>query len=331
MKAASYEVTGTARDALRVGERPAPHPGPGEVRVRLAYSGVNLVDLKRRAGLFGPVQFPFVIPHDDGAGEIDAVGHGVAAARVGERVYVYNAQVVRDSVYRQYGTAAEFTCVPAAQAVALPAATPFELGASLGVNAMTAHRALFSDGPVDGRVVLIAGGAGGVGRAAIQLAKWAGARVIATVGDDRQRALATRLGADVVLPFREPGLPAMLRDASGGDGFDRIVEVECGANVAMDAALLKPNGTIAAYSSDADAYPKLPFWELAFVAANVRVLSVYILPEAARAAAIRDVHAALEAGALVEPVATTFPLDRIAEAHEAAADKPRGKVLVQID
>ncbi|OYW84276.1 MAG: hypothetical protein B7Z20_11135, partial [Sphingobium sp. 32-64-5] len=176
MRAVWYEAIGSAADVLRFGEMETPQPGPGEVRVRLHASGVNPSDVKTRIGARAPIAFPRVIPHSDGAGEIDAVGEGVSAARIGQRVWVWNA-----AWRRPFGTCAEYICLPEAQAVALPQGTSFEAGACLGIPASTACHAVFADGDVSGQTVLVTGGAGAVGHYAIQLARWGGARVIATV------------------------------------------------------------------------------------------------------------------------------------------------------
>ena len=189
MLAARYDRTGPAREVLRVEEIDTPEPGPGEVRVRVAVSGVNPTDWKSRSGSSagGALDAPFLVPNQDGAGTIDAVGDGVDEARLGERVWLYFA-----AWQRRWGTAAQFSVVPAEQAVPLPASASFDLGASLGIPAVTAHRCLLADGPIEGATVLVAGGAGAVGHAAVELARWAGARVVATVSGDEKGRLAER-------------------------------------------------------------------------------------------------------------------------------------------
>src|SRR3982751_4959687 len=195
MRAAWYETQGTARDVLVVGEMPDPEPGPAEVRIRVAASGINPGDVKKRQDAFGyGMPYPRVIPHSDGAGTIDRVGDGVPASRVGERVWCYGAQS-----YRPFGTAAEYVVVPSGQAVPLPDGVPFEQGACLGIPGITAHRAVHVAGPVPGRTVLVQGGAGAVGVCAVQLAHHAGGTVIATVRSASDESTARRAGADEVV------------------------------------------------------------------------------------------------------------------------------------
>ena len=224
MIAATYAATGGS-DVLSVGEVATPAPGPGEVLVRLAVAGVNPTDWKSRAGTTGDVAFAFQVPGQDGAGVVEAVGEGVAKAWVGERVWVYFA-----AWKRQWGTAAQYTVVPVAQAVPLPAEASFELGASLGIPALTAYHCLFADGPLDGRRVLVAGGAGAVGHAAIELARWGGAEVVTTVSSDEKAELAG--AADLVVNYREPGAAERIGKV------DRIVEVALGPNLVLRFVLV---------------------------------------------------------------------------------------------
>src|SRR4051794_484849 len=248
MLAARYTRPGAARDVLSVGEVPTPEPGPGEVRVRLRVSGVNPTDGKARSG--AAVDGDFQIPNQDGAGFVDAVGDGVDPSRAGERVWVYFA-----ARQRPWGTAAQYTVVPAEQAVALPEGASDDLGASLGTPALPAHRCLFADGPIDGRTVLVAGGAGAVGHAAIELATWAGVKVIATVSSEKKAALAREAGADVVVNYREEGAAERIREASG-DGVDRVVEVSLAANLDLDLDVCAPHAVVSTYADDGNA-PRL--------------------------------------------------------------------------
>ena len=249
MRAAWYERKGAAREVLQVGQMAVPEPGPGEVRVRVSVSGVNPSDTKGRGALIGTSAMPFprIVPHQDGAGVIDAVGADVPPSRVGERVWLYEAQRGRP-----FGTAAEYVVVPGSNAVRLPDAVSFADGACLGVPAMTAHRCIFADGPVAGQVVLVTGAVGGVGQYVVQLAKWGGATVIATVSSAEKAELARSIGADHVVNYRDEDVAARVQAITGGAGVDRIVEVAFGANLAVSLQVLKTNGVIATYSSDAE-------------------------------------------------------------------------------
>lgn len=312
MRAVWYEETGPADAVLRLGDMPDPQPGPGEVRVRLRASGVNPSDVKSRAGLRAPIAYPRVIPHSDGAGEIDAVGEGVPAARIGTRVWVWNA-----AWRRPFGTCAEFVCLPEAQAVPLPQGTSFEAGACLGIPASTACHAVFADGDVTGQTVLVTGGAGAVGHYAIQLARWGGARVITTVSGPDKAAAAEAAGAHAVVNYREGDVAAAILAANAGRPVDRVVEVEFGGNLAVTSAVLGEGGVIAAYGSMADAEPRLPFYPLMFRHATLRMLLVYLLSAKERTATVSRLTAALEAGALQHAIAASFDLAESARAHEA--------------
>ncbi len=325
MRAAWYERHGAAAEVLTLGEMPIPEPGPGEVRVRVIASGLNPTDVKARAGS-RPLGFPRVIPHQDGAGVIDAVGRGVPASRIGERVWLYTVQW-----QRPWGTAAEFTVVPARLAVRLPGNTSFAEGACLGIPAVTAHRCLFADGPLAGRTVLVTGGAGAVGHYAVQLARWAGATVIATVSSPDKAARAAEAGADHVVHYRSGDAAAEILEATGGAGVDRIVDVDFGANLPVSLKVLKPNGTIAAYASMGEPEPKLPFYALMAKNATVRTVLLYTMPDQARDDAVRDITALVEAGRLLHVIGARFPLERIVEAHQAQeSGKVVGNIVVDI-
>lgn len=328
MRAAIYEKRGPARDVLRIVDRRPPEPGPGEVRVRIAVSAVNPSDTKARGNWLGATQMPFplITPHQDGVGTIDRVGAGVHSERIGERVWLYMAQRGRP-----FGTAAEYCVVPSERAVPLPQTASFHDGACLGIPAMTAHYMLFRDGAICCDTVLVQGGAGAVGFYAVQLAKWGGARkVIATVSRTEQAAAARAAGADAVVDYTRPDAVATIRAAAGGEAeVDRIIEVNFGANVALDLAVIARNGVIASYGSDADPEPKLPY--AAFTQKDVRLHMglIYEAPQSARDAAARDINQIIETVGLKHQVAARFPLERIAEAHELLETrKVVGKVLI---
>ena len=335
MRSIVYDRTGGS-EVLRLVEREVPEPGAGEVRVRIVVSGVNPTDWKRRSGGSGAVAAG-TTPNQDGAGVVDAVGDGVDDLAVGDRVWVFLAQHERPT-----GTAQDFAVLPAARVVRLPDGASFDVGASLGVPAMTAHRALTvnEDGPVrlspgalEGRTVLVSGGAGAVGHAAIQLARWAGATVITTVSGPEKGELARRAGAQHVVNYREGDPGAEIR-AIAPDGVDTIVEVDVIGDRGLIEAVLRVQGTVAVYASSG-AEVTLPM--RGFMALNARiqfVLLYFVSPEALRSAA-EDVTAAVAAGAL--PVGegaglplTRFPLERTADAHDAVEQGAIGKVLIDV-
>ncbi len=320
MKAALYDRYGPAAEVLRVTELDRPEPGPGEVRVKVALSGINPTDYKSRSGATPRPIDGFQIPHHDGAGVIDAVGDGVDPGRIGQRVWLWLA-----AFGRRWGTAAEWTVVPERQAVPLPAGASDELGASLGVPAVTAHWCLFADGPVTGKTVLVAGGAGAVGHFAIQLAVRAGARVIATVSTDQKAELARQAGAHHVVRYRDPDAVEQIRAVT--DQVDRVIEVALGANLTLDLALAGRGTVIVTYAAE-PSDPVLPV--RACMTANVllRFVLLYGVPAATLAEAAADVSAALAEGALTELPAHSYPLSAIVEAQQAAEAGAVGKILV---
>ncbi len=329
MRAITYSRFGPADDVLFLTEIATPAPGPGEVLVRLAFSGVNPSDAKARAGSRPGVTKPAferIIPHSDGAGVIEAVGDGVDAARVGERVWIWNGQW-----QRPFGTAAKYIALPAAQAVPLPDEVSLEVGATLGIPGLTAAQTVFGGGDVAGKTLLISGGAGAVGHNAVQLAKSGGATVIATCS----KGAAARVrdaGADHVFDYADPDLTAQITEATGGCGIDRAVEVEFGANAALLAEVMAPNGTIAAYGSFIDMTPELPFGPYLFKALKIDITLIYILPDNARDAAINRLHSALTAGALTPAIHARYPLEQCAKAHDAVMKPGRaGAVLLDLD
>ncbi|MGQ4481638.1 NADPH:quinone reductase [Streptomyces sp. SAS_276] len=337
MKAIIYRDNG-ALDVLQFVDRDLPAPGPGEVRVRVAVSGVNPTDWQARSGAGHPKHFAEITPHLDGAGTIDAVGEGVDQGRVGERVWLFMAAAGRPT-----GTAAEFTVVPAEQAVPLPDEVGFDVGAALGVPALTAHRALTvaEDGPrrlkpgaLDGKAVLAAGGAGAVGHAVIQLARWAGATVISTVSTPEKARLATAAGAHHVINYREGDPAAEIREIAP-DGVDIVAEVDLGTNLALDLAVLRTRGTISTYANDSGRPVELNVLHTMVLNTRFQFLVLYTAGPEARTAAVQDVTAAVGDGAL--PVGEDhglplirFPLARTADAHRAVEHHAVGKVLVDV-
>ncbi len=321
MRAARYDRTGPS-EVLWVDEVDQPAPGPGEVRVRLRVSGINPTDWKTRSGATGGEPDDWQIPHHDGAGEIDAVGDGVDERRVGQRVWVWFA-----AFGQRWGTAAQWTIVPADRAVELAPDASFELGASVGIPAMTAHHCLFADGALDGANVLVAGGAGAVGHFAIELAKFAGARVAATVSGPAKADLARQAGADTVINYSHDDAADQLR--AFAPSVDRVVEVALGANMDLDLAVSGPSTVISTYANEATD-PTLPV--RAAMAANVRLrfVLVYGVPPEQRQAAAEGVAAAIRAGALSELPIRRFPLDEVAAAQDAVAAGEVGKVLLEL-
>jgi NADPH2:quinone reductase len=319
VRAALYESNGPAADVLRVTDVERPEPGRGEVRVKIEVSGVNPTDWKSRSGATARPVSGFQIPHHDGAGVIDAVGAGVDPGRAGQRVWTWLA------AYGQpWGTAAQWCVLPEDQAVPLPDGISAELGASLGVPAMTAHRCLFADGPVEDRTVLVAGGAGAVGHFAIELAKHAGARVAATVSGPEKAEIAARAGADLVVNYRDADAAEQLRDFAP---FERVIEVALGANVGLDLALAGPRTSIVTYASEA-ADPVLPVRAAMTANVSLRFVLLYGVPRAALHEAATDITQALEDGALSELPVLRFGLDEVAAAHDAVESGAVGKVLV---
>jgi len=324
VRAAWYERQGPASDVLQVGELPDPEPGAGEVRVRIRCSGVNPGDTKKRRGWLGSsMPYPRVIPHSDGAGVIDAVGEGVDPDRIGQRVWVYGAQS-----YRPYGTAAELTVVPADQAADMPDGVSDEVGACLGIPGITAHRAVFADGPVEGATVLVHGLLGGVGALAAQLARWGGARVIGTVRRASDVESADVPGVATVVPLDQPDPASAIRTIADG-GVDRIIEVAFSDNVDLDAAVARNNATIVAYATRADR-PDFPFWPMLFDNITIRLIGSDDFSPAWKQRAAQDLTDAARDGALAIKIGSPFPLDHVAEAHERVDQGSRERVLVDL-
>lgn len=312
MQAAFYEATGIAREVLRLEELPDPQPGPGELRVRLRWSGVNPSDVKSRLGLRSKVlAFPRIVPHSDGMGVVDAVGACVDTARIGERVWVWNA-----AWGRAFGTAAQYVVLPATQAVPLPGNVDDEAGACLGIPALTALHAVLTGGGVAGRSVLVAGGAGAVGHYAVQFAKLLGARrVLATVSNSHKAQIAREAGADTTIDYRAPDAAAEVRAAAGGQGVDRVIELDIAANAALNLEILRPGGDLVVYGSGAPTF-ELTFFPLILKNLSLRFFIVYNLELADRARAVETLTGLLERGALQHLIADRLPLAQIAQAHE---------------
>jgi NADPH2:quinone reductase len=323
--AAWYDRQGPAADVLQVGELPNPEPGPSEVRVRINLSGINPGDTKKRSGWQGtPMSFPRIIPHSDGAGVIDAVGDGVDSSRIGQRVWTYGAQS-----YRPFGTAAQLTCIPHRQAVPITDEVSDEMGACLGIPGITAHRAVFSDGPVAGKTVLVHGVLGSVSSLAAQLAQWGGATVIGTVVHRRDLDDLDTSVVSHAVALEDGDASTAVREHAP-DGVDRIVEVALSDNADLDAAIVANDAVIAAYASRADR-PELPFWPMLFANTTLRLLGGDDFSAEAKQQAVNDLIAAARAGALRITIATPHPLAEIAAAHDHVDNGPRnGRVLVAI-
>jgi len=329
VRAAFYERAGAARDVLTVGEMPDPVAGPGEVLVRVAVSSVHPSDVKLRAGGRPGVDgigWPRIVPHSDGAGTILAVGDGVDAGRTGQRVWLWNGQW-----QRALGTCAELVALPAAQAVPLPDAASFEIGACMGIPAMTAHACLFPEGSPKGKTVLVTGGTGAVSFYAIQMAKAAGARVLTTVSSAEKAEYARSAGADHAIDYRREDVAEAIMAVTDGYGIDHAVDLEFGSNVEALAQVIRPNGAIVAYGSAAVREPVLPFYTLMFKRVTVRTELVYLLPDAPRAEGIAYLDDALSRGTLKHAIAAEMPLDEVAAAHELVeSGARRGCVLVRL-
>jgi NADPH2:quinone reductase len=339
MRAVVYSQTGDP-DVLRVVERPVPEPGPGEVRVRLVLSGVNPTDWKSRrgSGPGRPLPFPEKVPDQDGAGVVDAVGPGVERVRPGRRVWVWEA-----AYQRADGTAQEYVVLPADQVVPLPDDASFELGASLGIPALTAHRCLtvadggpdrLAPGTLDGRTVLVQGGAGAVGHFAIQLARWAGARVLTTVSSPEKAELARRAGADHVINYRDSDAAEAIR-AIAPDGVDLVAEVAPAVNAELDGAVVGNDATVASYADNGGDTMTVAIRPNMVLNTRFQFVLVYTVPDRAKRNAVEDVTAAVAAGVLGVgeehglPL-HRFPLEETAAAHAAVEDGVTGKVLVDI-
>lgn len=325
MRAARYQSFGPANEVLQVGDIDTPEPGPGEVLVRLHTSGVNPSDVKKRSGSFPDLlDSGFVIPNSDGAGIIEAVGDGVDKERIGERVWVYQAQFAR-----RFGTAAEYVAVDNQRAPVLPDEVGFDVGACLGIPVMTAHRCVFADGDVAGLTVLVTGGAGRVGHYAVQWASRAGANVIATASNDQDKDACQCAGAAHVVNHRDSDFANAVINANNGNRVDRVIDVEFGANLPTSLAVLRTGGTIATYSSTQVTEPQLPFYQMMYQDVTVHFIIVYAMPESAKRHAVNDIELALSEDWLQHRIGRILPLDDIAEANEVIEQGTiRGAVIL---
>lgn len=325
MRAALYRRTGAAADVLSVTEIDTPEPGPGEVRVRITASGVNPTDWKTRTGATGGDPAEFQVPHQDGAGVVDALGDGVGdgpdGLAVGQHVWLYLAAAWGN----RYGTAAEYAVVPAERAVPLPDGASDELGACLGVPAVTAAHCLGDRAALAGATVLVAGGAGAVGHYAIELAKHAGARVVTTVSSEEKAELARAAGADEVVNYRQDGAIDAVRGFA--ERVDRIVEVALGANLELDLAVAGAGTVVSVYANEPDD-PVIPVRRLMMANAAIRFVLLYGVPVDEIAAAVRWTADAVTDGALTPLPFTRYGLDDVVAAQEAVENSAVGKVLV---
>jgi NADPH2:quinone reductase len=325
MRAAYYERNGSAAEVLCVGAVDTPVPGRGEVRVKLMTSGVNPSDVKSREGRTRKIAYPRVVPHSDGAGTIDMVGESVPATRVGERVWVWNAQWKH-----AFGTAAEFVTLPAHQAVPLPAHIGFDIGACLGIPAMTAFHAVTLADAWAGSTFLVSGGAGAVANYAIQFAKARGAVVITTISSEEKAKIARAAGADHTVDYKHEDVAARIKDLTDGSGIDAVIELDFAANAKLLPGVLRPKGSVIVYGTGA-AEAVIPAQWMLVSGIAVRFMLVYELTSEQHQAAIVAITRMLEENKLVHNVAATFPLEQIVEAHQAVeSGKAIGNVVVRI-
>lgn len=312
MKAAWFEKFGSPADTIVLGELETPTPQAGEVLVKVMTTGINPSDTKKRAGAFpNLLDDGLVIPHSDGAGVIEAVGEGVDPSRIGERVWLYQAQFGR-----RFGTAADYLAIDENRAPKLADQASYEVGAILGIPVMTAHRCVFADGSVEGQTVLVTGGAGRVGYYAIQWAKYGGATVIATASNESDKVLCLELGADHVVNHRDENWAQQVLAATNSEKVDRVVEVEFGQNLPQVLDCIRVGGTIATYSSMVVPEPKLPFKQMMFMDLTIRMVIVYAMPEAAKQQAISDIEDVLSKETFAHRIAHSLPFEEMAKSHE---------------
>lgn len=324
MRAAWYERNGKAHDVLVIGEMETPVPGPGEVLVRLATSGVNPSDVKSRKGR--PLVGPRIIPHSDGAGVIEAVGAGVEGARIGERVWIWNGQWKR-----QFGTAAQFIALPETQAVPLPDAVDFAAGACLGIPALTALHAVSLHGEIAGKTLLVTGAAASVGHYATQIATLRGARVIGTASHERKDH-AVSAGTAEIVDYQAENVPDRVKELTGGRGVDGIIDMDFSTTAPLLAdGVLAPHGRIVCYGSNVPTAIPVSFPAMLWGSLTLQVFVVYELLPEERRAGITELTRLLKAGALKHAIGASFPLDGIAEAHEKVeGGKIIGNVVLEV-
>ena len=331
MRAASYTRTGAAEDVLEVGALPMPEPLAGEVLVRVMSSGINPADVKRRAGWNGmQMAHDLVIPHCDGAGVIEAVGKGVPLERIGERVWLWNAQGGYGEAGRAFGTAADYIALPSAQAVLLPDALSFEEGACLGVPALTAWLAVLGDGPVEGTTLLVQGGAGAVGQMCIQTALAQGAKVFATISSDAGAKAVAALGNTETIDRHVEDISARIAEATEGQGVDRIIEVDLASNMQTDISCLAPHGTIASYSCSSNPTPELPYYSFADLGASIRFVQGFRLPPKQRQEAEQTILDMIRKSQLRPQIGATFELEKIAQAHARVETGALGQTVLTL-
>jgi NADPH2:quinone reductase len=323
MRDAYYERNGTARDVLQVGEVDTPQAGPGEVRVKLATSGVNPSDVKSRQGSTRKIAWPRVIPDSDGAGVIDQVGGGVPKSRIGERVWVWNGQWKR-----AFGTAADYIALPGAQAVKLPDKVSFEAGACLGIPAMTAHHAITLSHAAKGTTLLVAGGAGSVSQYVIQFAKMAGATVLTTVSSPEKAKIAREAGADHTIDYKRDNVGERVMEITGKKGVDAVIEMDLAANAKLIPAVLRPKGSVIVYGTSPEAVLPAAFCLVNSI--QLKFFLVYEQDAQERERTVAAITAALTQGSLVNRVGPTFPLADAAAAHEAVESGSIGNVIIKI-
>ena len=328
MKAAWFDQFGSADKVLKIGEQETPSVGKGDVLVQLSTSGVNPSDVKKRSGAFpNLLDDGLVIPHSDGAGKIIAVGEDISKNRINERVWVYQAQFER-----RCGTAAEFLSIDSNRAIPLPDNTSYEIGACLGIPAMTAHRCVFSDGDVIDKYILVTGGAGRVGSYAIQWAKNAGALVIATASNEEDKKLCHDLGAEIVVNHRDEHWEMDILAKTNGSKIDRVIDVEFGENLPKLLKVLKTGATITTYASSQIPKPELPFLQMMYMDLSIRMVIVYAMPEEAKNQAIIDITTALKNNQLMHRVSHLLPFKEIHTSHQLIeSGKVRGCVILTLD
>ena len=326
MKAAWYTKTGKASDVLKLGQLENPELSAGEVLVELKASGINPSDVKTRAGARGGLQFPRVIPHSDGSGQIVDVGKGVDKSRIGERVWLWNAAFGRAN-----GTCAELISIPESQAVKINNDVSYESAACMGIPASTAYYGVLANGSVENKTVLISGGAGAVGFYGIQLAKLSGAKVITTVSSDEKAEVADDAGADKIINYKNENVIDEVMKYTDNGGVDRIVEVEFGGNLAINKEIIKHNGIIAAYGSMAETEPSLPFYNLMFKGVKIDTFLIYSIEETFRKKISNGLSEFLNKGSLKHMITKTFSIDDIVCAHEEMeSESVIGNIVIEI-
>ena len=332
MKAAYYKKTGNAKEVLINGNLKTPKPSDNEVLISVKASGINPSDVKRRAGWQNKnLPFPLIIPHSDGAGQIVQVGSNISTDLIGTSVWIWNAQGGYSGPGRAFGTAAEFITVPATQVSKLPDSVTFEEGACLGVPLRTSHRAVFADGPIDNKLILVQGAGGVVGNFAVQLASQFGATVIATAGSKERISHALNAGAHHVVNRHKTSFKEEIMDITKGLGVDRIIEIEFGGNIETDIDLLKPNGIIAAYSSTTVPNPSFPYYKLAAKGGQINLIQSFNLPLDAEQQCQKDLKELCESGKFKVAIGKVLPISEISSAHELVETKSIiGNVVLKI-